>query len=231
MHGTNSRSAGLLASLCALVSLQASAADYSPPAKPEHIRGTIESLKGEVLTVATASGPVRVRLSQSTPVATAAQSDRAHITDGSFLGITSVTAADGSQRAVEVHVFPEAMRGTGEGSYGWDWPGASQGSKMTNGTAVTSKMTNGTVSKSKMTNGTVTAREGGSRTRQYKAGASGGSQAITIPPGIPVVAIEPGRQEDLQAGAHVFVIATRDSEGALTANRVLAGKNGVVPPM
>ena len=223
MHGTNSRSAGLLASLCALVSLQASAADYSPPAKPEHIRGTIESLKGEVLTVATASGPVRVRLSQSTPVATAAQSDRAHITDGSFLGITSVTAADGSQRAVEVHVFPEAMRGTGEGSYGWDWPGAgaSQGSKMTNGTAVTSKMTNGT----------VTAREGGSLTLQYKGGASGGSQAITIPPGIPVVAIEPGRQEDLQAGAHVFVIATRDSEGALTANRVLAGKNGVVPPM
>ena len=97
--------------------------------------------------------------------------------------------------------------------------------------AVTSKMTNGTVSKSKMTNGTVTAREGGSLTLQYKVGASAGSQAITIPPGIPVVAIEPGRQEDLQAGAHVFVIATRDSDGALTANRVLTGKNGVVPPM
>ena len=101
---------------------------------------------------------------------------------------------------------------------------------MTNGTA--SKMTNGTVSNSKMTNGTVTAQDGGSSlTLQYKDGASGGSQAITIPPGIPVVALEPGQSSDLQPGVHVFVVATRDSAGVLTAARVLAGKNGVVPPM
>jgi hypothetical protein len=196
----------------------------------EHVRGTIQSLDGKVLTVATSDGSVRVQLAPSTAIATVVQSDRAHLTDGNFLGITSVAEPDGSRRAVEVHVFPEAMRGTGEGNYGWDWPGASGNSKMTNGTA--SKMTNGTVSNSKMTNGTVTAQDGGSSlTLQYKDGASGGSQAITIPPGIPIVALEPGQSSDLQPGVHVFVVATRDSAGVLTAARVLAGKNGVVPPM
>jgi hypothetical protein len=83
-----------------------------------------------------------------------------------------------------------------------------------------------------MTNGTVTSRAGGSSlTLRYQDGASRGSQTITIPPGIPVVAIEPGQAADLQPGAHVFVLATRTSDGALTADRVLAGKDGVVPPM
>jgi hypothetical protein len=202
----------------------------SVSSQPEHVRGTIESLDGQVLTVATSDGSVRVQLAPSTAIATVVQSNRSHLTDGSFLGITSVAGPDGSRRAVEVHVFPEAMRGTGEGNYAWDWPGASGNSKMTNGTA--SKMTNGTVSNSKMTNGTVTAQDGGSSlTLQYKDGSSGGSQAITIPPGIPVVALEPGQSSDLQPGVHVFVVATRDSAGVLTAARVVAGKNGVVPPM
>jgi hypothetical protein len=232
MHNIHGRLTALAPLLFAAVLLQASASKSSPPTKQEHIRGTIQSLDGEVLTVTTSAGSMRVQLAPSTTVATIVQSDRAQITDGSFLGITSVKDPDGSQRAVEVHVFPEAMRGTGEGSYGWDWPGASRGSKMTNGTAVASKMTNGTVSRSKMTNGTVTAQPGGSAlTLQYKSATSGGSQTITIPPGTPVVALEPGQLGDLQPGVHVFVIATRSSDGALTANRVLAGKNGVVPPM
>jgi len=194
----------------------------------EYIRGLVRSVDGGVLTVETSAGVVRVQLASSAPVATVVQSDRAHITDGSFLGITSVTESDGSRRAVEVHIFPEAMRGTGEGSYGWDWSGASGNSKMTNGTA--SKMTNGTVSK--MTNGTATTQvNGSSLTVQYKDGASGGSQTIEIPPGIPVVAIEPGQSRDLQPGVHIFVIATRDTAGLLTADRLLAGKNGVIPPM
>jgi hypothetical protein len=103
---------------------------------------------------------------------------------------------------------------------------------MTNGTAVASKMSNGTVSRSKMTNGTVSAQASGSSlTLQYKSDSAGGSQTITIPPGIPVVALEPGQSADLQPGVHVFVVATRSSEGVLTADRVLAGKDGAVPPM
>ena len=220
----------VITTLLSMALLLQACSKSSPSSQPQHVRGTIQSLDGQVLTVATSDGSVRVQLAPSTAIATVVQSDRAHLTDGSFLGITSVAEPDGSRRAVEVHVFPEAMRGTGEGNYGWDWPGASGNSKMTNGTA--SKMTNGTVSNSKMTNGTVTAQDGGSSlTLQYKDGSSGGSQAITIPPGIPVVALEPGQPSDLQAGVHVFVVATRDTAGVLTAARVLAGKNGVVPPM
>ncbi len=229
MHNIDGRST-VFSALLGIALLFQACSKSLPSTNREHIRGAIQNLDGQVLTVATSAGSVRVRLEPSTRVATVVQSDRAHITDGSFLGITSVTESDGSQRAVEVHIFPEAMRGTGEGSYGWDWPGASRNSKMTNGTA--SKMTNGTVSKSKMTNGTATTQVGGSSlTVQYKDSASGGSQTIKIPPGVPVVAIEPGQSRDLQPGVHIFVIATRDTAGLLTADRVLAGKNGVIPPM
>jgi len=208
--------------LCAAVSLQASGGKTSPTTTTEHIRGTIQSVDREALTVATSAGSVRVRLSPSTAVTRVVRSDRAQITDGSFLGITSVTDPDGSQRAVEVHVFPEAMRGAGEGSYGWDWPGDSRHSTMTNGTAVASRMTNGTV---------AAQASGSSLTIEYKSDAGGGSQTITIPPGIPVVALEPGQSGDLQPGVHVFVVATRSSEGVLTADRVVAGKDGAAPPM
>ena len=226
----NHRNLTSLAALFSTALLFQACSKSSPSAQPEHVRATIQSVDGGVLRVATSAGSVSIQLPPSTPIATVVQSDRAHITDGSFLGITSITQSDGSQQAVEVHVFPEAMRGVGEGSYGWDWPGASRNSKMTNGTA--SKMTNGTLSKSKMTNGTVTAQAGGqSLTLQYKDGTSGGSQTITIPPGIPVVAIEPGESTDLQPGVHIFVVATRNSAGVLSANRVLAGKNGLLPPM
>jgi len=225
------RSTIRVALFCAAVSVRASAQNPSP-AQGEHVRGTIESTDGQVLTVATSSGSVRIRLAPSTRVAEVVRSDASHITDGSFVGITSVAGPDGSQRAVEVHIFPEAMRGTGEGSYGWDWPGASQGGKMTNGTALGSKMSNGSVSKSKMTNGSASASAGGSSlTVRYKDGTSDDSQTITIPPGIPVVALQPGGSGNLQPGVHVFVVATRSSDGGLTANRVLAGKDGVVPPM
>jgi len=225
------RSTIRVALFCAAVSVRASAQNPSP-AQGEHVRGTIESTDGQVLTVATSSGSVRIRLAPSTRVAEVVRSDASHITDGSFVGITSVAGPDGSQRAVEVHIFPEAMRGTGEGSYGWDWPGASHGGKMTNGTALGSKMSNGSVSKSKMTNGSASASAGGSSlTVRYKDGTSDDSQTITIPPGIPVVALQPGGSGNLQPGVHVFVVATRSSDGGLTANRVLAGKDGVVPPM
>ena len=199
----------------------------------DHVRGTVESLDGQVLTVSTATGSVRVQLEQSTTVATVVQSDRDRITGGSFLGITSVTAPDGSERAVEVHVFPEGMRGTGEGSREWDFPGArGSAGRMTNGTAGSSTMTNGTVAGSTMTNGTVTHREPGSAlTLRYKDGGSDGSRTITIPSDIPVVAIEPGQAVDLKPGTHVFVVAHRNSGGMLSADRVLAGKDGVVPPM
>jgi hypothetical protein len=193
-----------------------------------------------------------VTLVPTSHYATLIPSDRAHIKPGSFLGITSVRQPNGSQKAVEIHVFPESMRGTGEGSYPWDWPGtagskvAAPHSKMTNGTvsaqgssAPHSKMTNGTMAasgaspNSKMTNGTVGKQAGGgdSLTLTYKGIGGTGAQPIVIPPGIPIVTFAPGTVQDLKPGAHVFVIAAKQANGALTADRVLIGKNGLTPPM
>src|SRR5467141_579359 len=198
-----------------------------PQAKPEHIRGTVESLQDGVLTVATSNGSMPIRIEPSTLIDRMVRSDRAQIAEGSYLGIVSVPQADGSQRGVEVLLFSEALRGQAEGTAPWDWPGAQGGSKMTNGTA--SKMTNGTVSRSKMTNGTVTSQAGGSSlTLQYKNGKSAASQTIAIPSDVPVVAVEPGQLADIQTGAYVFVVATRDAGRALTAALVLAGKDGLV---
>jgi len=207
----------------------------------EHVRGTVVSIDAGAMVVATAHGSVRVQLAPATRFATVVRSDREHISDGSFLGIASVTAPDGSQRATEVTIFPESLRGTGEGQVDWDLPGTATGSKMTNGTAASSKMTNGTATgskmtngtatRSKMTNGTVAAVPAGSLTLRFKDGEQNRSQTIAIPADIPVVAVAPGQAADVQRGAHAVVFAHRDVGGTLTADRVIVGKNGVVPPM
>jgi hypothetical protein len=210
-------------------------AGEKPTSIPVRVRGTVQSVSGKVLTLTTNSGVVRLQLSPTIRYAELVPSDKDHVKPGSFLGITSVTQPDGSQRAVEIHVFPEAMRGSGEGSYPWDWPGTA-GSHS----APHSRMTNGTVSAgtpsaalhSRMTNGTVSNQTGGSRlTLKYKGAGGAGEQPITIPAGIPIVTFAPGTVQDLKPGAHVFIIADKQVSGALTAQRVMVGKNGMTPPM
>jgi hypothetical protein len=215
-HGIDARWVALPALLCAAVLPRAASAQ--PSAKPQNIRGTVESLQDGVLTVATSKGSVPIRIEPSTHVDKMVRSNRAQIAEGSYLGIVSVPQKDGSQRGVEVLLFSEALRGQAEGTGPWDWPGARGRSKMTNGTA------------SKMTNGTVSARAGGSSlTLQFKNGDSAGSQTIAIPADIPVTGIEPGQLADVQTGAYAFVVATRDAGGALTAFLVLAAQDGLVP--
>jgi hypothetical protein len=188
-------------------------------------------LERQTLTVSTATGPVRLQLSSSTAVATVDAADRAQITEHSYLGIGSEMQPDGSFRAVEITVFPEAMRGIAEGNHAWNHPEIQGGGRMTNGTAGSLKMTNGTASGSRMTNGTVTSQQGSSSvTLAYKDGDSSGTQAITVPADVPVVSVAPGQQTDLATGSHVVVFATRDANGALSAASVLVGKNGLVPP-
>lgn len=217
------------------------AAVQAAPAASVHIRGAVASVKGGVMTVTSATGPVRVQIGSKTPVISVVPSDRAHIKDGTFLGIASRPQANGTQRAMEVVVFPEAARGTGEGSYAWDLPGSGAHSKMTNGTVARSTMTNGTASMSRMTNGTAHgsrmtngtahAAGGSALTLQYKSGTGTGSQNITLPANIPVVTFAPGAASQLVSGAHVFVIGHRLTGGMVAADRVLVGKNGLVPPM
>ncbi len=225
----------LFAGLSAIAALSTAAVAAPPPANSVRVRGTIQSITPKVLTVSSASGPIRVLLAGPPAVTSVVPSSRAQIKPGSFLGIASVNGPNNTQRAAEVVVFPEAARGTGEGSYDWDLPVAAKGhSKMTNGTVspTVSHRANGTMSHSRMTNGTVKQSSGGSAiTLQYKNGAGMGSQAITLPPNIPVVTFAPGQAGQLVPGAHVVVMAMRGANGALTASRVLVGKNGLTPPM
>ena len=231
--------------LSALVSTASVAAP--PPPGMIHVRGTVQSLKGSLLTVLSASGPVAVRLPAKVPVVSVIPSDRAHVKEGSFLGIASVPGQGSARQAREVVVFPEAARGTGEGNYDWDLPGAG-GSSMTNGTAGKSRLTNGTVSHSRMTNGTarmtngsaahsrmtngtVRRAAGSELTLEFKDGAGKGTQKLTLPAGIPFVTFAPGKMAQLTTGAHVIVFGHKGPNGALAADRVLVGKNGLVPPM
>ena len=228
MFSFSPRSASLLA-LGALAA--AGSAAQAAPAASVHVRGAVASVQGQMMTVTSATGPVRVQLVAKMPIVSVIPSDRAHIKDGTFLGIASRPQVNGTQRAMEVVVFPEAGRGTGEGSYPWDLPGSGPHSKMTNGTVSHSKMTNGTARGSRMTNGTAHKSGGSALTLQYKSGTGTGSQNITLPANVPVVTFAPGSASQLTPGAHVFVIGRRLPSGIVAADRVLVGKNGLVPPM
>jgi hypothetical protein len=187
----------------------ASAGSSSSTAPPT-VRGTVTSVSDTALTVSTATGDVQVRIAPPLTVYTRTPSNLAHVTPTAFVGVTSVTAPDGSQRATEIHVFPEELRGTGEGSRMM-----TQASGGT--TASGSRMTNGSVSPSRMTNGTV-ATKGGvtSLTVTYQ----GGSQTIAIPAGVTVTTITPTQQKVVR-GANVIVLANKRPDGGLSASTVM----------
>jgi hypothetical protein len=178
-------------------------------APPTRIRGTISALEGQTLTIATREGPkVDITLNDPLTVATVKKVDLASIAPGTFVGIATRTGSNGEMQAIEVLVFPEAMRGAGEGHYAWDLePG--------------SMMTNGTVS------GAVQATSG----RELSLSFKGGSNKIVVPPGAPIVTFAPAERADLKPGAPVMFGATKNADGKLTAGRVTVGKDGVAPPM
>jgi hypothetical protein len=171
-----------------------------------------------VLTVTTASGDTSVRVVPPLRVYAWTPSDLKQVTPSSFIGVTSVKQPDGSERATEIHVFPEELRGTGEGSRLME-QAASSGSRstMTNGTVAGSRMTNGSVAGSRMTNGTVAGAEGGSTmTVTYQ----GGSQAITIPAGVTVTKIAQ-TEEKLAPGANVVVLTSKGANGSLATSTAM----------
>lgn len=178
-------------------------------ASPTRIRGTIAALNGQTLTVNTREGPkVDVSLNDPLTVTTVKRLKLADIKDGSYVGVASKTGADGSAQALEVLVFPDSMRGAGEGHYAWD---LQPGSMMTNAnvTAV------------------VKAKTGNDLTLTYKDG----TQKITVPPSTPIVTFAPAERSDLKPGAHVMFGATKSPDGKLTASRITVGTHGVNPPM
>jgi hypothetical protein len=196
--------AGLL-----IAAVSAVAIAQAPANPPVRVRGTVEKLDGQMLTVKSRSGEsVNIKLSDTYIVVGIAKAGLADIATGKFIGTTSVGERDGALIALEVHIFPEAMRGAGEGHYDWDL-------------RPTSKMTNANVAN-------VTSM-GKDRvmTVQYK----GGEKKVLVPENAVIVSFTPAEKSELKPGAQVFAVTQRQPDGSLTAPRVNVGLNGLVPPM
>jgi hypothetical protein len=184
------------------------------PNAPIMLRGTVVSVSADQLVLQTDSGNVTVRLTQPFHLYTRAPSDLSHVRENSFIGVTTVKQTDGSERAAEIHVFPEELRGVGEGSRMMAPSGAN---RMTNGNVSESRMTNGTASQSRMSNGNVSSTNGSSLVVQY----AGGSQNVTVPPNTPVTELKLASRE-LAAGDQVAVLAKKAADGSLTADKAIS---------
>jgi hypothetical protein len=179
------------------------------------LRGTVVSVSADQLVLKTDTGSVTVRLTQPFHFYTRAPSDLSHVKENSFIGVTTVKQTDGSERAAEIHIFPEELRGVGEGSR--MMPPSGGASRMTNGNVSESRMTNGTASQSRMSNGNVSSANGSSLVVQY----AGGSQNVTVPPTTPVTELKLASRE-LAPGDQVAVLAKKAPDGSLTADKAIS---------
>jgi hypothetical protein len=202
----------LLASAALLAAGAPVLASAQATSEQVRIRGTIVRVDETTLVVQDRSGevvslarPADMAVSEVYPI------KLSDIRQGSFIGTAAMPQADGSQKALEVVVFPEAARGTGEGHRPWDL-------------LPQSTMTNATVADLAAAPKSV---RGGQQLRlTYK----GGEKTVVVPPDVPVVTFRPGTESLLVPGAKVLVNA-QEKNGTPTALRVTAGRNGFAPPM
>jgi len=173
------------------------------------VRGSIEKADGNVLTLKSTDGAeVKLTLTENAMIVAVVKASMADIKEGTFLGSAAMPQPDGSQKALEVHIFPEQMRGTGEGHRPY---APVPNSTMTNGSA---------------SGATVSGVDGSTMMVKYKDG----EKRIVVPPDTPIVRYEIGGKSDLKAGARFTVLAaTRKPDGTLEANRINVGRDGVVP--
>jgi hypothetical protein len=188
------------------LSAQQLAAQQSTPSR---IRGTVASLDGDTLAVTSRSGEqVKLHIASDLRVAGIAPIALSEIKPGSFIGATTVPGPDGAHDAVEIHVFPEAMRGTGEGSRPWDLK-------------PNSTMTNATVDQS------VASNDGHTLHVKYKDG----EKIITLTPQTAIVTYVPADRSDLKPGAKIIAQVKPLPDGTLETARISVGQNGLTPPM
>ena len=196
--------------ICALLIAAVSAVALAqPPTNPPvRVRGTVEKIDGQNLTVTARNGEtITIKLADNFVVMGIAKASMADIASGKFIGTTTVGEREGALIALEVHVFPESMRGTGEGHYDWDL-------------RPSSKMTNANVAN------VVSIGKDRILTVQYK----GGEKKILVPESAVIVSFTPTDRSTLKPGAQVFVNSQRQPDGSLTAPRVNVGLDGQVPP-
>jgi hypothetical protein len=192
-----------------LTAITATVLAQAPANPPVRIRGTVEKIDGQMLTVKTGNGQsMTVKLADNYTVMGVAKASVDDIGSGKYIGTATVGEREGALVALEVHIFPENMRGTGEGHFDWD---LRPQSKMTNANVATVT----SMGKDKV------------MLVQYK----GGEKKVVVPENAAVVAFTPTDRSVLKVGASVFVNSQRQADGSLTAPRVNVGLNGQAPPM
>jgi Domain of unknown function (DUF5666) len=198
-----------LLQLIGLTIVLAAPAAWAQEPPPVRIRGTIERVDGSTYLVNNRDGTkLKVTLPEKPQIAGVTKASLSDIKQGSFVGVTAVPQADGTQRALEVHIFRDSMRGTGEGHYPWDLHPQST-------------MTNANVDQ------LVTAVDGQTLTLKYKDG----EKKIFVAANTPIVAYVPGDKNDLKVGVKVFIISAKQPDGTLQGRSWRVGRDGVTPPM
>jgi hypothetical protein len=175
------------------------------------VRGTVEAADGSMLTVKSRDGQTtyKIKMADNVSVRGIVKAALSDIKPNSFIGVTGMPQADGSQKAVEIHIFPEALRGTGEGHRPWD---LQPGSTMTN--AAVAQMVKGV--------------DGDEITLKYKDG----EKKIVVTPQTVIVTYVPGSKDELKPGAKIFIAgAQKKDDGTLEAASISVGRDGLTPPM
>ena len=191
--------------------LLVTSASFAQQPPPVRVRGTVEAVDGPVLTVKSRDGQTtyKVRLTDNAAVRGIVKAALSDIKDNSYIGVTGMPQADGSQKAVEVHIFPEPMRGIAEGHQPWDLV---PNSTMTN--AAVTQMVKGV--------------QGDEITLKYK----NGDKKIIVVPETVIVTYVPGNKDELKPGAKIFIAgASKKDDGTLEAASVSVGRDGITPPM
>lgn len=205
------RLASLMATLALTAVVAATAVAQAPAGTPIRIRGTIVSFDGSVLTVQGAAATYKVNLPDNVRVSYVVKSDLSKIGPNSYVGAVAVPQPDGSLKAVAVSIFPETLRGAGEGSQPWD---SVPNSTMINATIDTIAPT------------TVDKVDGRTILLKYKDG----EKQVFVPVGTPITTSAPADKSALTPGAHVIMIsAVKAADGSITAASVNVGKDGLVP--
>jgi hypothetical protein len=194
-----------------LVLLLATSAGVAQQPPTVRIRGQIEKIDANVMDIKERNGDMmRVTLIDPARVLALVKAPLADIKVGSFIGVTAMPQADGSQKAIAIHIFHETQKGVVPDRFGpWD---RQPGSTMTNAFVDT----------------TVAGVDGQTITVKYKDG----EKKVIVPPDTSIVAVALGSKDDIKPGAHVFIVAaTKQPDGSLTTPAMYVGRDGVVPPM
>jgi hypothetical protein len=196
--------------LSAAFVIAATAALAQAPADTVRVRGTVQSVDGSMLTVKSRDGAdLKIKLADNAVIRTVTGKTVADVKQGLFVGITAMPQPDGTQKAVEIHIFPEAARGTGEGHRPWDlMPG--------------STMTNANVDSE------VAISDGKKLVLKYKDG----DKTFIVPDNVKVVMFAPGTAADVKPGAKIFIVAAKKlPDGTLEAPGATVSSGGIDPPM